>query len=72
MCNVQIKIDDNKLSMRRTSVDADFINVFGIKLITGRNFINTDFNPDWDKLHNIIINESAVKLLGFTSPTRTQ
>jgi putative ABC transport system permease protein len=58
---------DAKLSMRRTSVDADFINVFGIKLVAGRNFINTDFNPDFNKLHNIIINESAVKLLGFTS-----
>ncbi|MEP6594457.1 MAG: FtsX-like permease family protein, partial [Ginsengibacter sp.] len=61
------KNTDNKLSMRNTSVDADFINVFGIKLITGRNFTNTDFNSNWDKLHNIIINESAVKMLGFTS-----
>ena len=58
---------ENKLSMRNTSVDADFINVFGIKLLAGRNFINTDFNPDWNKLHNIILNQYAVKQLGFTS-----
>ena len=58
---------DNKLSMRNTSVDADFINVFNIKLLAGRNFVNTDFNSDWMKLHNIILNEYAVKQLGFNS-----
>jgi len=58
---------DNKLSMRNASVDADFINVFGIKLLSGRNFINTDYNPEWEKLHNVILNEYAVKQLGFKS-----
>ena len=58
---------DNKLSMRNTSVDADFINVFNIKLLAGRNFVNTDFNPDWNKLHNVILNEYAVKQFGFNS-----
>ena len=58
---------ENKLSMRNTSIDADFVSVFGIKILAGRNFVNTDFNPDWGKLHNIILNEYAVKELGFTS-----
>ena len=58
---------ENKLSMRNTSIDADFVNVFGIKLLAGRNFINTDFNPDWGKLHNIILNDYAVKQLDFRS-----
>jgi putative ABC transport system permease protein len=53
--------------MRNASVDADFINVFDIKLLEGRNFTNTDYNPDWQKLHNIILNEYAVKQLGFNS-----
>jgi putative ABC transport system permease protein len=57
----------NKLSMRNASVDADFINVFGIKLLAGRNFTNTDYNADWNKLHNIILNEYAVKQLAFKS-----
>ena len=58
---------ENKFTMRNASVDADFVNVFGVKLLMGRNFINTDFNPDWNKLHNIILNEFAVKQLGFSS-----
>jgi putative ABC transport system permease protein len=58
---------ENKLSMRHASIDADFVNVFGVKLLAGRNFINTDFNPDWNKLHNIILNDDAVKQLGFKS-----
>ena len=58
---------NNKLSMRNASVDADFIKVFGIKLLAGRNFTNTDYNPDWNKLHNVILNEYAVKQLGFGS-----
>jgi putative ABC transport system permease protein len=58
---------NDKLSMRNASIDADFINVFNVKLLAGRNFINTDFNPDWDKLHNIILNEYAVKQFGFSS-----
>ena len=58
---------DNKLSMRNTSIDADFIKVFGVKILAGRNFTNTDFNPDWMKLNNVLLNESAVKQLGFTS-----
>ncbi len=58
---------ENKLAMRNTSIDADFINVFDVKLLAGRNFINSDFNPDWNKLHNIILNENAVKQLGFKS-----
>lgn len=56
-----------KLSMRNMSVDGDFIHVFNIQLLAGRNFENTDFNPDWDKLDHIMINESAVKVLGFHS-----
>ncbi|TKK68268.1 FtsX-like permease family protein [Ilyomonas limi] len=58
---------DEQFSLRRSSIDADFIPVYGIKVIAGRNFTATDFNPDWDKLHNIIINAAAVKQLGFSS-----
>src|SRR5207247_375972 len=48
-------------SMRNMGADADFINVYGIKLLAGRNFENTDYNPDYNKLHSIVINENAVK-----------
>ncbi len=58
---------NDKLSMRNASVDADFMNVFDVKLLAGRNFTNTDYNPNWEKLHNVILNEYAVKQLGFNA-----
>lgn len=57
-----------KLTMRHTAISYDFLKVYGIKLLAGRDFTYTDFNPDFGKLHNLIINESAAKLLGYTSP----
>lgn len=58
----------NKFTTRHTGVDYDFMNVYGIKLLAGRNFTMADHDPDWNKLHNTIINRSAAKLLGFASP----
>ncbi|HLG38172.1 MAG TPA: ABC transporter permease, partial [Chitinophagaceae bacterium] len=58
----------NKFTTRHTGIDYDFINVYGIKLLAGRNFTLSDHNTDWNKLHNALLNRSAVKLLGFASP----
>jgi putative ABC transport system permease protein len=55
-------------TMRHNGVGLGFIRTYQIKLIAGRDFENTDFNPDFEKLRNIIINESATKLLGYASP----
>jgi putative ABC transport system permease protein len=54
-------------TVRNNGVSPDFIDLYKIKLLAGRNFIATDYNPDWDKLHNIIVNQSIIKLLGFKS-----
>ena len=58
----------NRFTVRRTAVDYDFLNVYGIKLIAGRNFTQADHDPRGSKLHNMLINRSAAKLLGFSSP----
>jgi putative ABC transport system permease protein len=58
---------ESKSTMRRVSIDADFAAVFDVKIASGRNFTNTDFNPDFNKLHNIILNEMAATQLGYTS-----
>jgi len=55
-------------TMRHTAVDYDFLNVYGIKVVAGRDFQPSDYDPDGRKQRNILINESAAKLLGFTSP----
>ena len=54
--------------MRHTAVDYDFLNVYGIKLVAGRNFQPSDHDPSGRKLKNLLINVSAAKLLGFASP----
>lgn len=58
----------NRFTARHTGVDYDFMNVYGVRVIAGRNFTMADHNPTFAKLRNTIINESAAKLLGFKSP----
>jgi len=64
------RTDDNSgnhFTVRNMGADYDFLNVYGIKLLAGRNFSAVDYSPDFKKLHNILLNASAVKLLGFSS-----
>jgi putative ABC transport system permease protein len=58
----------NRFTVRHTGIDYDYLDVYGIKLLAGRNFTPADHNADWNKLHNTLINRSAAKLLGFSSP----
>jgi putative ABC transport system permease protein len=55
-------------TMRFDGVSQDYIKTYGMQLLAGRNFTATDYNPNYDKLHNIILNLNAVKTLGFSSP----
>jgi putative ABC transport system permease protein len=55
-------------TFRYMGADADFIKTYGIRLLGGRSFSPIDYNPDFKKLHNIILNPLAIKLLGFASP----
>jgi putative ABC transport system permease protein len=58
----------NRFTMRHTAIDYDFMNVYGIKVIAGRNYTRADHNPNGSKLKNIMINKNAAALLGFSSP----
>jgi putative ABC transport system permease protein len=58
----------NRFTMRHTSIDYDFLDVYGIKLVAGRNYTRADHNPNASKLQNILINKNAAALLGFSSP----
>ncbi len=58
---------ETHFTVRNNSFSSDFIDLYQMKLLAGRNFIVTDYDPDWNKLHNTIITESTVKLLGFKS-----
>ena len=57
-----------KFTMRHTSVDYDFLDIYGIKVVAGRNFRPSDHDPTGMNLKNILINVSAAKLLGFATP----
>lgn len=53
---------------RKIGISPEFIKVYDIKLLAGRNFDNADYNPDGAKVHNIMLNENVSKLLGFKVP----
>ena len=55
-------------TMRHSGIGIGYIGLYKIKMLAGRDFTYTDFNPNFGKLHNIILNESAIKLLGYSSP----
>ncbi len=59
---------DEHFTTRKVGISPEFINVYDIKLLAGRNFLNTDYNADRDKVHNILLNQNVSKLLGFKTP----
>src|SRR5258708_1201405 len=64
------RADDNsgsKYTLRNMGIDFDFIELYDIKLIAGRNFEPRDYNPEYNKLHNIVLSLGATRLLGFAS-----
>jgi putative ABC transport system permease protein len=65
------RLDDSssaKYTMRWMGVDHDFVKLYNIRMIAGRDLDATDHNRDAAKIHNILLSEKAVRLLGFTSP----
>jgi putative ABC transport system permease protein len=55
-------------TMRNNGISYGFLQLYQIKVVAGRAYTYSDFNPDFGKLHNLILNESAIRLLGFKSP----
>jgi putative ABC transport system permease protein len=56
-----------RFTMRHSGIGIGYISLYKIKLLAGRDYTYTDFNPNFGKLHYIILNESAIKLLGYPS-----
>jgi putative ABC transport system permease protein len=59
---IQRKIDDEKQQLYFFSVDQNYIDNLGLKLVAGRNF--PDYAPNSNESH-IILNQTAVASLGF-------
>lgn len=65
------RLDDHsnaKYTLRWMGVDHDYVGLYNIKMVAGRDFDAADHNPDASKIHNILLSEKAVRLLGFASP----
>ncbi len=54
--------------MRFNQVGLGYMELYGLKILAGRSYGPSDFNPDFGKLHNIVLTESATKFLGFSTP----
>lgn len=64
------RVGDNsgtKYTMRNWGVHHDFIQLYQLKLIAGRDFTFGDQEVDLARLNKVILNESAVKQLGFAN-----
>ena len=64
------RTDDNSgnhYTLRNMGVDYDFLNLYGIRVIAGRNFEPSDYSSVYDKLHNVVLSASATRLLGYPS-----
>ncbi|MFI5154530.1 MAG: ABC transporter permease, partial [Chitinophagales bacterium] len=59
---------DDKYTFRRNIISQDYIPLYGMKIVAGRNLQASDYNADSKYIQNFLINETAVKLLGFKSP----
>lgn len=60
--------DATHFTMRNNAISYGFLPLYQIKIVAGRDYGYSDFDPNFGKLHNIILNESAIKLLGYKSP----
>ncbi|QHT67034.1 FtsX-like permease family protein [Rhodocytophaga rosea] len=53
------------VTMSRMNIDSDFIDTYQMNVVSGRTFLLSDHNPDFNKIRHILLNQTAVKLLGF-------
>jgi putative ABC transport system permease protein len=58
----------DKYTLSNMGIDYNFFEVYGVKVIAGRNFNSMDHKVKFEDLNAVILNENAVKLLGVESP----
>lgn len=65
------RIDDStgdRYTLHIFGLSYDLMDVYDMKLLAGRKLNKADHNKDLKYVHNAILNETALKLLGFSSP----
>jgi putative ABC transport system permease protein len=70
--NFNIRLSDQPAETNYTlsnmSVNYDFFETMGVKIVAGRGFLPADHHADFQQLKSIILNENAVNLFGFKNP----
>ena len=49
------------------NADYNYAETYNLQPLAGRFFTKNDHNPDWDKIENVVVTESAVKMFGYSS-----
>ncbi|OEK00939.1 hypothetical protein BFP97_05195 [Roseivirga sp. 4D4] len=63
--NVRTSAEGEGHMLNRLNANFGFLDVYEVELLAGRNFLPTDHNRDFNLIKGTILNEKAVKLLGF-------
>lgn len=66
--NVRTSPEGEGTMLNRINANFGFLDVYEVEMVAGRNFIPTDHHRDFSQIKGVILNEKAVKLLGFESP----
>ncbi|HEY5327793.1 MAG TPA: FtsX-like permease family protein, partial [Mucilaginibacter sp.] len=58
----------SQFSISISGIGPDFISLYQMKMLAGRTFVSTDYYPKEGSPINLILNSTAIKMLGFKSP----
>lgn len=64
----QSKPGDELIAYSFVIIGDRYLNTYGVPLLAGRNFTEQECVVEWNKNSKVILNESAIKKLGFNSP----
>lgn len=59
---------DELITVSRINIDHEFAEVYGLELLTGRDFRADDHNSNGDLINSIMVNATAANLLGYEDP----
>lgn len=57
-----------KYQLEEKCIDPNYVSMFELTLVAGRNLREEDYAPDSVREYRVLLNEKAVKVLGFESP----
>ena len=58
----------DKINLEQKVVDPHYVETFGLSLVAGRNLREADYAPDSATTRAVLLNERAVRTLGFENP----